>query len=213
MKSRQNGFTLVELLVALTVAGLVVAAAHAALGALSDAASRSRAAREPVQAGAAARAMLEGWMRAAAAPDSTRPFLGTHRTDGREAVDELSFFISDAGSLRPGPQRVRLWVDRDLLTPAQGLLAELRPVRGGGPAPPETLQIAAAATGLTARYLVRLDGRDRWLAEWQSELLLPRAVELRLTRLARIRLGAPDEGGLPPLLTLPLRVPMGTEVW
>ena len=161
MRRRRDGFTLAEILVALTITGLVVMAAHGALATLSDAAAIARAARQPVQAGAGARAMLEGWLRNATLADSSGPFWGTHRVETGEEIDELSFSIADGGALRPGLHRVRLWVDRDLFTPSQGLMAEITPVLGGAPAPAETLAIAPSATGLAIRYLVHIDSRDR----------------------------------------------------
>ncbi|UCF18648.1 MAG: prepilin-type N-terminal cleavage/methylation domain-containing protein [Gemmatimonadota bacterium] len=212
MRSSERGFTLAELLVALAVTGLVVAAAHGGLTAIADGAARSRAAREPVIAGAAGRALLESWLRAAGLPEGAGPFQGTHPNDPIPS-DELSFAVVDAGSLRPGPHRVRLWVDRDELTPGRGLLAEITPILGGGAAVAETLAIAPLATGLSLRYLVEIGGRKRWVAEWESEAVLPEAVELQLSRLARVRLGAADDDGIPPLLMLPIVVPMGAGQW
>lgn len=210
MRRSGAGFTVIELLVALAITGLVVAAGHAGLTALIDASARARAAREPVHAGAAARAMLADWLNAASLLDGNGSFWGTHRRDGIERIDRLSFTIADGGPLRRGPQRVDLWVDRDLFTVSEGLLAELTPIRGGPPAPTETLSLARSGTGLSLRYLVMLDGRERWVDEWQSTTQLPRAVELRLTRIGRVRLGGASDGiELPPLLRLPLVVAVG----
>jgi prepilin-type N-terminal cleavage/methylation domain-containing protein len=212
VRSSERGFTLAELLVALALTGLVVAAAHGALTAVADGAARSRAAREPVVAGAGGRALLESWLRAAGLPEGAGPFQGTHPNNPIPA-DELSFAVVDAGALRPGPHRVRLWVDRDPLTPGRGLLAEVTPILGGGTAVAETLAIAPLATGLSLRYRVEIDGRKRWVTEWESNTVLPEAVELRLSRLSRVRLGAADDDGIPPLLLLPIVVPMGTGQW
>lgn len=211
MSRRVTGFTLAELLVALAVTGLVIVAAHAALATLGDAATRARTARQPVLAGAATRAMLEGWLRSATLADGSGPFWGADRSEGREAMDELVFSVMDGGALHPGPQRIRIWVDRDPLNALQGVLAEVRPLPGRYSAPPETLAIAPSATGLSIRYLVLIDGRERWLDEWQSSTLLPRVAEVSFSRYSRVRLGESGLDDLPPLLTLPLRVPVGVE--
>ena len=56
----RGGFTLVELVVALVVAGVVVLAAHTGLAAITDGWARSHQATRPVLNGAAARSALEG---------------------------------------------------------------------------------------------------------------------------------------------------------
>lgn len=209
MKREDEGFTLVELLVALALAGLIVTSAHAALGVLHDASRRSRTAREPVLSSVASRAMLSGWLRAATLADGAGPFVGSDRGHGTLARDELAFDIVDGGELRAGAHRVHLWVDNDPLTAAQGLMVELTPRWGYPATSPETLSIVPWVTGLDIRYLVEVDGRARWIEEWQSQTKLPIAVEIRLSRLSRVRLGAPQETGLEPLLELPLLVPVG----
>lgn len=210
---RESGFTLAELLVALAVAGLVVAAAQSLLGTLGDFSRRSQAARDPVLRGAAARSALTAWFRAAQRPDSLLHFLGRHGSVGGEAVDELAFTIEDGGRLWSGPHRVHLWVDRDPQTPRQGLLAAMTPLYSGGAAPAETLSLAVQATGLAIRYKIIDNGRERWVSEWQSDWQLPLAAELHVTRLGRVRLGAVDENALPPLIDLPMVLPMGAEAW
>ncbi len=213
MRIRERGFTLVEIMVALLVTGLVIAAAQAAFAAVADAWARSRAARQPVLAGAAARDALSGWLRSAALLEGAGPFDGIHWSDGAGELDQLTFGVTDGGPLRAGPHRVRLWVSRDPRSARQGLLVELSPIRGGALAPAETLSIAPAATGLALRYRVVVDGRELWLREWQSEDRLPRAVELRLSSLAWTRLGGISEVALPPLLDLPVLVPIVMEGW
>lgn len=213
MRKGAPGFTLLELLVALLVTGFVVTAAYAAFVVVTDTWERSRAAREPAMATAAVRDIVAGWLSAATLNEAAGPFRGVGRGVGALQQDELTFAIQDGGPLRPGPHRVRLWVVNDLTAERQGLLAELTPIRGQALAAPETLSIAPAVTGLALRYRVMVDGRERWLEEWESEGQLPRAVELQMKRLVRTRLGAAPEPGLPPLLDLPLLVPIALELW
>ncbi len=216
MRTRaSSGFTLIEVMLSLTVAGLAVTAAYAALGAVATVQERSRAAREPTLAGASARASLASWLASASLLENTEPFRSVDRADGSLQLDELDFAVMDGGPLRPGPHRLRLWIDRDRATPEQGLVAELRPIIGSRQRPaPQTLEIAPAASGLEARYLVRVEGKERWVDEWRSEIQLPRAIHLRVVSLSRVRLGGlAPEGGLPALLTVPLLVPVTLENW
>ncbi len=212
-----RGFTLMELTVALLIAGMAVITAHAGMTVVSDAWARSRAALQPVLTGASARTLLERWLRSATLFDSTASFRGIHSLHSGVASDELSFLAADGGPLRPGPHRVRLWIDHNPATVRRGLLAEVVALRPGGAVPPETLAVAPAATGLALRYRVRVEGRDRWMIEWQSDEQLPRAVELRISGVSRTRIeagvGSRVVSDLPRLLALPLVVPLDIEGW
>ena len=64
-RARFGGFTLVELLVALAVAGIVALAAQQLLATALDARARSRTQRELALSAAARRAALEAWLRGA----------------------------------------------------------------------------------------------------------------------------------------------------
>jgi prepilin-type N-terminal cleavage/methylation domain-containing protein len=200
------GFTIVELLVALVVTGMVLSVAYGALHVAGQATARVRRERVAALEGPSARAALDGWLRAATLAGGSEAFVGLAdgRGGGGDRTDEVSFAVLDAGSLRPGPHRVRLWIGSDSAAGRRGLLAELRPIRGVGETPAETLRVAPAATGLALRYLVRATNREWWTDAWQSYEQLPAAVELRV-------LAGPATGssGLPPILALPVRVPLG----
>ena len=216
MRQGSSGFTLLELLVALVVAGAAVAIGYAGLVSVSEASARSRASSQPVFAAAAARSALSAWLSSATLMEGThpQPFRGVHRTDGPTRSDQLTTAISNGGSLRPGPRRLRVWVDTDPLTPQRGPVVELAPIGDDRLASTDTLEIAPSATGLALRYLVLVDGRERWVDEWVSQSQLPRAVELRLLEFARARLGAVDDvPSLPPLLTIPIVVPITLDSW
>ncbi len=214
MSRRASGFILLELLVALVVAGVAVAIGYTALASVTDAAARSRAASEPIFAAAAARSTLGLWLGSATLMDGTEPFRGVHRLEGPIRSDELSLAVSSGGSLRLGPRRLRLWVDTDPTTTARGLMGELAPIGADRLSSTDTLRIAPTAAGLAARYLVRVDGRERWVDAWVSETQLPRAIELTILELAQARLArASVAGGLPPLLTIPILAPVMLESW
>ena len=196
---------MVELLVALAVAGMVALAAFTMVGFAAESSARLREAGKDATAGATVRVTLEAWLRAAALLDGAAPLVGVNRGDGERSLDEVRFAASDAGPTYPGVHRVRLWVDVDPATPRQGLLAELAPFRSGGPATAETLEVAPAATGLSLRYRMRVVGGERWVDEWRLERLLPLAVELRIEGPGEPARGS-THGGLPPLLLLPIVV-------
>lgn len=212
---RRGGFTLVELVVALAVSGIVVLAAHAGLAVLTDGWARSHQAAVPVLSGASARATLESWIRRATFLPGSGPFRGTDAYRAGQSADEVSFDTGDCGALRPGPCRVRLWVEGPQAGGRRGLLAELTPVGGNSAMPAETLTVAPGATGLELRYLVPQPGGTTWRDSWESKDLLPRAVALRVSRIGAIQLGpgATATSALAPLLQLPLVVPIETVVW
>ncbi len=212
VRSRASGFTLVELLVALVVAGVAVAIGYAGLAQLSDAAALSRASSRSVISAASARSELRTWLSSATLMDGTHTFRGVHRTIGPVHADELTMAVSTGGSLRRGPQRLRLWLDVDPLTTQEGPVVELVPIGDGGPGSPDTLELAPSARGLALRYLVTVDGRDRWVDEWTSPSQLPHAVELRLLEVEAATLGAADDRPrLPPLLAMPVTVRVELE--
>ncbi len=214
MRPRSSGFTLLEVVVALVVAGVAVAIGYAGLATVSEASARSRASSQPVIAAAAARSALSAWLSSATLMEGAHPFRGVHRTDGPTRSDDLTTAISSGGSLRPGPRRLRLWVDTDPLTPERGLVVELAPLGDNGLASTDTLEIAPSATGLALRYLVLVDGKERWVDEWVSQSQLPRAVEFRALELERARLGAFDDvPSLPPLLAIPIVVLITLGSW
>ncbi|HEX6745867.1 MAG TPA: prepilin-type N-terminal cleavage/methylation domain-containing protein [Longimicrobium sp.] len=201
----QYGFTLVEVLVALVVAGAVSAAAYGVVGAMAESRRAAERAREAALPGAGARQTLQEWVRAAALFDGGGPLAGADRRAAGVPRDELAFAVEDGGALRPGPRRIRLWIGRSTLGPS-GLLAEVSAL-GPRPEPAETLVVARAAGGLDVRYRVTIRERQVWLDAWASDSVLPEAVELRVTPAQEIA-ADPRMGGFPGLLQLPLRVPL-----
>ena len=211
----RGGFTLIELVVALVVTGVVVLAAHTGLATITDGWSRSHRAALPVLNGATARSALEGWLRSATFLPGTGPFRGMDVYRAGQSSDEVTFDAGDCGTLRPGPCRVRLWVDRDPATSRTGLLAELALMRDSLVAAIETLTVAPAVTGLELRYLVPRPRGTAWVDGWESSDVLPRAVQLHLSALEAIQLGPGAAGAsrLPPLLQLPVTVPVDGAIW
>jgi prepilin-type N-terminal cleavage/methylation domain-containing protein len=200
---RNGGFTLVEVLVALVVAGVVVASAYGVVGAMAESRRAAERARDVALPGAAARRTLEEWLRAAAIFDGGGPFAGADRRAAGIPRDELAFAVEDGGALRPGPRRIRLWIERSTFGPS-GLLAEVTAI-GPRVEPAETLEVARAAGALDVRYRITVDRREAWVDAWASDSILPEAVEMRIAP-GQEYAGDPAAGGFPPLLRLPLRV-------
>jgi prepilin-type N-terminal cleavage/methylation domain-containing protein len=94
----RRGFTLVEVIVALAIAGAVVAGAYGVL--LRVVASRDSVARERerVLPAVAARQALAAWLAGAAHVDGGGPFRGVDRRDGPLPADELAFAVGDGGA-------------------------------------------------------------------------------------------------------------------
>ena len=115
MRQRSSGFTLLEVVVALVVAGVAVAIGYAGLATVSEASARSRASSQPVIAAAAVRSALSAWLSSATLMEGTHPFRGVHRTDGPTRSDELTTGVHGharesairhrAGSAIPGAGR------------------------------------------------------------------------------------------------------------
>jgi prepilin-type N-terminal cleavage/methylation domain-containing protein len=204
MVRSRRGFTLVELLVALVVSALVVSVAFRAVTVAADATARLRVDQRGVLRSGAARAQLDLWLRAATLLDGAEPFVGRDGTqrDG-PPLDEVTFAMADGGALRPGPQRVHLWIGRDSAGARSGLLAELTTLDGRNTIVAETLLVAPGAGGVRIRYLGHFAGRSGWSGEWASSTRLPGAVQLRL-----LPLSATTRETLAPILGIALTVPL-----
>lgn len=187
-----RGFTLIEVLVALAIAGLTVLAVHAGIRTVFDLEAKARMEGERSARALAVRRQLADWLRAVDIPgeNGTRPLtIRDRRRDGRPD-DEL--FMT---TLRPSPFRVgrtplRLYIDREPGTSENGLVAELEDREGM-----RRHELAPAAEGLDLRFLLRLEHERQWLDTWRSRTQLPRAIEIRLSG-----------DSLPPLLRAPVIV-------
>ncbi|MBW3570967.1 MAG: prepilin-type N-terminal cleavage/methylation domain-containing protein [Gemmatimonadetes bacterium] len=204
---RRAGFTLVEVVVALVVGGVVAAAGYGVLAGVADgraAVARDRAERIP---GPAVRGALDGWLRAASLWEGSGPFRGRDRRIGPLSVDELSFTVDDGGALYPGRHRLTLWIERDRTRQPHGLLAEIAPAERRDGERTDTLSLAPAAVGLDVRYRAKVRRKDAWLDAWDSERTLPEALELVVLP-APERANDPAGDGLPDALRLPVAVPL-----
>jgi prepilin-type N-terminal cleavage/methylation domain-containing protein len=198
----RRGMTLLELVVGLTVTGLVLSAGYAAFSSVTDHHARAEAATSAVSRAAAARRTLSRWLEGArlTVEDGGPPFQGLDGFHDGLPDDELTFLTVTGG--HPGVMEtvLRLYVDRDSATPERGLSAELSEWRG---TTLRRIEVEPAAISLDFRYFTRMLGHGEWLASWISSTVLPAGVELRL--------GAVKGDSLPALLRLPVAVPLGSR--
>jgi prepilin-type N-terminal cleavage/methylation domain-containing protein len=196
----RRGVTLVELLVALTVAGLTAAMGYAAVASLLDHRTRAREAVDAVTRAAAMRAQLLDWIEGGALYLPEQPSLGAAATDvSGEQDDEVRVLTAAATRLGAYETIVRVVVDRDTATgTSRGLIAELSPLDGSGAV---RTVIEPSVAALRVHVLDRATGR--WLPLWEAGGGGPSSVRLPLEP-------APDDT-LPPLLRLPLVVPLGVS--
>lgn len=159
------GFTLVELLVALTLAGLVVLLAHRLFAAATEAARTVHDARIALDREANARR----WLQAAALSLDVGQSVG----DGFEG--------------RPDHLRFSTWLET-----ADGWFARRRVALGqDGTAfvavvdQADTIALATDVEVVAFDYLLEPGEDARWVEEWVSAVSAPLAIRLRLRRRAR----------------------------
>lgn len=179
--------TLLEVIVALTVAGAALAAGAAVLGFLSD--QQMRTGAQAMTSASAVRAAMREWTSEArlytegdaefrGAPHGMRGFALSAPTMSR-GNDELTFVTIAPTPVAPSGTQVHIFL---LSAPdssgAHGLVADLVPFRHTGT--PMRLSLAPDATAFRARYLGSAFGNAAWQQSWVSTSVLPAAVELRV---------------------------------
>ncbi len=173
------GFTLLELIVALSVSAMVVLGLQAAVSVTADVASRGSDRATDALRLEAAHAAIRGWFQGAYGPADLE---GVH-FDGRDStrlgrpMDQVTFVTLDPGPITQGsetPLRIRLRVDdRD----RRGLVAEYAHLGAGGR--PRKLTMLPEVGGMNVRYLVSVFDELRWFDGWSSEFQTPLAVEIQ----------------------------------
>jgi prepilin-type N-terminal cleavage/methylation domain-containing protein len=158
---RRIGFTLLELLVALTVAGVVVLLAHRVFAASGEAGRRLAAARQALDREANARRLLRATFESLDVGDGAGSF------QGRATRVEFSAWVQTAGG----------WLERRRLVLAHtGSQLELRGLTWG------SVALADSVTGLSLDYLLEPGAGAAWMREWVSPLSAPVAVRVRIAR-------------------------------
>ncbi len=184
------GMTLMELVIALLITGMIAAIGAGAFSSVLDHRAATRLATNEVTSAAATRALLASWLSSARfSSDARRPPTASTLNLG-EDDDALVVFVNTPTPIDYTEAVVHLFIDRDPETPEQGLVAEMQSIEAATMAKTE---LDSTVTGLLVEYLD--DGTRRWVARKDGVVRNPLAV--RMTLSAR----APDS--LPPLLRLP----------
>ena len=192
------GMTLVELIVALVVTGMVAALGAGAFSTVVDSRARTRDVTYAVTNAAAARSLVVSWLSSgrvstmAERPPSTT---GLNLADDDDAVLVVA---TTSTPLNSGETVVLLYIDRDEETPEKGLVARLESLDLGSDqvqaSVTRLVQLDSTVTGLLVEYLD--EQARRWIP--RREAVTRSAVAVRMTLSAT----APDT--LPPLLRLPV---------
>jgi prepilin-type N-terminal cleavage/methylation domain-containing protein len=168
-----RGFTLLEVLVALTVGGMVLVAAAGVFGAVADGGRELRAARTALDRARNARRWLAAtFLSLEIGQDAASPF------EGRP--DRVSF---TAWEEEPGGwlarRRIRLGLS------GQGLTATI----GDG----DALVLADSVSALGFDYLLEPGLNASWVREWISPVSAPVAVRIRIRRVPAAGRRAPSD--------------------
>jgi prepilin-type N-terminal cleavage/methylation domain-containing protein len=195
-----RGFTLMEVLIGLTVAALALTAGFATLGFISDSNDPVDEAASLALRGATTRNLLTEWLGEArySAGRMGESFQGYDGEVFGTQSDELIFPTTASTSLGVGITTVRLYIDLDEGTPERGLVAALTELVTDEP---RLVELVPEAGSLEIRYLLPIEGTmGEWMDGWISNRL-PQAILLTL--------GPNRHDTLPPLLQYPLLVPLG----
>ena len=198
----RRGFTLMEVLVGLTVAALALSAGFATLAFLADREEPVDVVSAVALRGATTRSLLVGWLSQARLQAYRRGpvFQGYDAEERGAPSDELNFPTVASTPLGVGTSIVRLFIDRDEQTPQRGLVAELTERASDEP---RVVELVPEAGTLEINYLMAIEGSTgEWVPTWVDSRTLPKAIRLTLAATA------PDT--LPSLLRYPILVALET---
>src|SRR6266550_1931746 len=158
----RRGFTLVEVMVALTIGAVVVLLAHQLFAAVVDRGKTLTAARTALDRGANARRWLEATFLSLD--------VGTDGASGFEGRPDHATFT--AWLLTPDG-----WFERQQVTLS---VAERRLRAVITPGTP--IALADSVTDVQCDYLLEPGAESRWVREWVSPVSAPVAVRMRITK-------------------------------
>lgn len=195
LRRREGGFTLLELIVALVIFTIVIAAAYSLFDASRGVTTRAEFRAQLFQTARAALTAVEDDLRGASMMSTTfdTGFIGTNGGSDKEPLDKLEFVSVnrytgasyDVNKITDkvwgcDVSKVYYWVEQDTKRTANGFVrerpVELSPVNGPVHRDESISEIARDVVFLHFRYF---DGND-WLTTWDSTQTqtLPKAVEV-----------------------------------
>ncbi len=187
----REGMTLMELVIALLITGMIAAIGTAAFDSVLEARARVRAEVDAVTRAAATRAMIAGWLAFGnVSSDAQRaPTVGALNLG--EPDDALLITARAPTTLDYSTVVVHLFIDRDEETPERGLVAELTPATQAQVM--VRTVVDSTVTGLLVEYL-----------DPQSNRWVPRSEgAFRGFSATRVTLSVEPPDTLPALLRLP----------
>lgn len=210
MKAR-SGMTLMELVVAIALTGMMAAAGAATFASIVDHRRVIRESTVETERAAALREMLRTWVVSSSIQiqqgGGPRGLTGSARgssanritggvTAAAQTGDELTFTTSAMTPTPSSSTRVRLFVDGDPNTPETGLTIEYQ---GANASPLRRMQLDSAIGVMSVEYLDNRTGR--WFGATQAATIQPIAL--------RFALGAAEGDSIPRLLQVPFIFRMG----
>ena len=205
MSRARTGMTLMELVVAIAITGMMAAAGAATFSSIIDHRRVIRESTVATERAAALREMIRTWIAAGTiqiqqgggprglasnARISARPGVASGVTAAATAGDELAFTTSAMTPKASSATRIRLYVDGDDNTPEHGLSMEYQ---GSNGSPLERRQLDSTIGVMTVEFLDNRTGR--WYAAIQAATIQPIAV--------RFAFAAAEGDSLPRILHLP----------
>jgi prepilin-type N-terminal cleavage/methylation domain-containing protein len=210
--STRRGMTLMELVVAIALTGMMAAAGAATFASIIDHRRVIRESTVATERAAAMREMIRTWIVSSSLQiqqgggprgmTSARAGRGgvTSATGGvipaTQTGDELTFTTSAMTPTPSSNTRVRLFVDGDPNTPETGLAIEYQ---GSNAAPIQRMQLDPAIGAMFVEYLDNRTGR--WYPALQVATIQPIAM--------RFAFAAAEGDSIPRLLQLPFMFRMG----
>lgn len=190
-RTSRQGFTLIEVIVAIAIGGLVSLTAAATASSVLELTDRADAHLSGTLRSAGVRTQLREWLRASyASRDSTYEAAFTGVDGSRDGADALRFPVVDPTATVRGRASIVV-----AIAAARGagpsLVAEIQPEAGAA----TRVELIPGAGFLEVRYLYFVSSEPRWFAGWSSEVERPAAVRLWI-----------DGEGLEPLMRMPLTV-------
>jgi prepilin-type N-terminal cleavage/methylation domain-containing protein len=212
LRTTRSGMTLMELVVAIALTGMMAAAGAATFASIIDHRRVIRESTVATERAAALREMIRTWVVSSSiqiqqgggprgltsSRQSTRtgPMSNAGVTAAATTGDELTFTTSAMTPTPSSSTRVRLFVDGDPNTTESGLTIEYQ---GSNAAPLQRMQLDSTIGVMVVEYLDNRTGR--WYAATQAATIQP--IALRFT------FGAAEGDSVPRLLQLPFIFRMG----
>jgi prepilin-type N-terminal cleavage/methylation domain-containing protein len=162
MSRGRTGFTLIEVMVALVLTGVVAGLAHQLFGAVTDHTRRLREARFGLDRRSNAHRFLQSaFLSLEVGIDSAGAFSGQ-----RDRVSFSSWLPTSDGWLERRTVELSLDGDRWIAISPPG----------------SSIELARGVTALRFDYLLEPGAESAWVREWESAVSAPLAVRVRVTR-------------------------------